>query len=75
MPEKNKVRSKKAITPLTLRVTRQQMEDSEKQKMSPSITVSAPPCSSDHRAHGKKGVQSNTFPVRKSTALINLQET
>ena len=72
MPEKNKVRSKKAITPLTLRVTSQQMEDSEKQKTSPTITVSAPPCSSDHLAHHRREARSKTFPFRKSTVLINL---
>ena len=72
MADKNKAKSKKPKKHLTLRVTSQQMEDSEKEKMSPAITVSAPPCCSDHRTHGKKGVRSKTFPLRKSTALINL---
>ena len=72
MPEKNKVRSKKVITPLTLRVTSRQMEDSEKQKTSPAITVSAPPCSLDHLTHHRSEAWSKTFPLRKSTALINL---
>ena len=64
----NKPRNKK--TGLSVTTTQQ---TSETQATSPTIIVSAPPCASNlNQSHHKRECRSKTFPLRKSTALINL---